>query len=122
MRVKALYQATKDRYRELAQSLKPKFGVDSGLVATLLTMELWARFGNPDTLPQEEAKRYLTALQRLPKGGKVPMPLVSSYDSDRYWKVLFIGGASKRCFPTEDKANAYEKALMDRIHEEINQE
>src|SRR5216684_7807020 len=82
MRMKTLYQATKDRCRELTQSLKPKFGVDSGLVATVLTMNLRARFGNPDALPKGKRREYLTALQRLPKGGKAPMALVSSYGGD----------------------------------------
>jgi hypothetical protein len=125
-----LSQATEAKFKELAQSLEPIFGEDSSLVARALTMGLRTRFGgNPDALPASEQREYLTALERLPKGGTpLRVLFVSPYggEPDRHWRVTFIDGSaqhrSAKRFPSEAETKAYATEFLMRLHGEINRE
>jgi hypothetical protein len=125
-----LYQATEAKFKELAQSLEPIFGDDSRLVARALTMGLRTSFGgNPDALPAIKQREYLTALERLPKGGTIlHVAFVSSYggEHDPHWKVTFADGLaqhrSAKRFPSEAETKAYATEFLMRLHGEINRE
>jgi hypothetical protein len=125
-----LYQATEAKFKELAQSLEPIFGDDSRLLARALTMGLRTSFGgNPDALPAIRQREYLTALERLPRGGTaLQVAFVSSYggEYDPHWKVTFTDGlarhTSAKRVPTEAEANAYATDFLMRLHGEINRE
>jgi hypothetical protein len=113
-----------ERCRELAADFVPIFGhgEDAGLAATMLVMAV------ASPVSAQDGPRYLTALERLPKGStarpRLAFVSLHSIGDARPWRVTFADHhaeyQSSRHFPTKAEADDYASDFLMRLRGEIN--
>jgi len=103
----------------LARALGPSFAVpeDATLAATMMVTALRAQFPRP--IKGEDRRRYLAALERLPKGSttKPRLKFGMPYGGGTHWRVIFTDGLAdypcSRRFVTQGQANDYASGFPD---------